>query len=169
MHDQESSTAENAASWFQNPDCLGSAHLCIDDKECFRCLANAAIPWGARSAEKLSANYHGFHIEQAGFAKWSAVIWKSHLGTLKRAAWRTAVHLHKFDLPPVFLTAAMLEAGARAGARRKGVTTHNEITWASKKLEPWNASAFDHTDPGRFWPRRLFMSLVKTYYKEMTP
>lgn len=158
LHDEEASTAKNSASYFQSPASGGSAHLCVDDIECYRCLANSVIPWGARSA--FGANTHGFHIEQAGFAKWSMVLWKSHLNTLKRAAYKTAFHCHKFNIPPVFVTAADLP-------NKKGVTTHAEVTTASKRLDPSNAWKYDHTDPGFGWPRTLFMWWVKRYYDQM--
>lgn len=149
LHDEEAADARSAAAWFQNPASGGSAHLCVDDKTCYRTLPNDAVAWGAPGA-----NEHGFHIEQAGFARWSTVIWRRHYKTLQRAAFKTAVHLHLFKLPPVFLTAADLKAG------RKGVTTHAECT---------KAFGGDHTDPGPGWPRPLFMALVRSYYKTMGP
>jgi hypothetical protein len=69
LHDEESATAESAAQWFANPKAQGSAHLCVDDLVCFRTLNNEDIPWAAQGA-----NERGFHIEQAGFARWSAVV-----------------------------------------------------------------------------------------------
>ena len=71
LHDEEAKTAVAAAAWFTNPESQGSAHLCVDDVICFRTLDNADIAWGTPGA-----NEDGFHIEQAGFARWSAVIWK---------------------------------------------------------------------------------------------
>src|SRR4029453_1456329 len=38
LHDEEAATARSAAAWFQNPRSGGSAHLCVDDNECYRCL-----------------------------------------------------------------------------------------------------------------------------------
>jgi hypothetical protein len=148
MHDEEASTAASAASWFENRNAGGSAHLCVDDKVCYRTLPNDTVAWGAPGA-----NEEGFHIEQAGFARWSAVIWKSHLLTLRRAAYKAALHCHVFGLPPVFVTAPGLKAG------KKGVTTHAECT---------KAFGGDHTDPGAFWPRLLFMGLVRRYYAQLS-
>ena len=167
MHDEEADTAKSAAVWFLNPASGGSAHLAVDDVVCYRCLPNGAIPWGSSSAPQLSSNRHGFHIEQAGYARWSAVIWMKHWRTLKRAAYKTAYHLDRFDLPATFLTSAMLVENARAGKRSRGVTTHAEITKASKILDPANASNYNHTDPGLFWPRRTFMKNVRKYLAEI--
>src|SRR4029077_17905279 len=70
LHDEEAPTAKGSAAYFKSPNSGGSAHLCVDDDACYRCLLNADIPWGSASA--FGANTHGFHIEQAGYAKWSA-------------------------------------------------------------------------------------------------
>lgn len=157
LHDEESTTALGAATWFKNPASGGSAHLCVDDNACYRTLDPADIPWGASSA--FGANTHGFHIEQAGYARWSAVVWKSHLNTLRRAAHKTAVWAKYFDIPLVFVDAAGLKQG------KHGITTHNEVTMASKALDPMHAWKYSHTDPGPFWPRYLFMWLVRRYAK----
>ncbi len=148
LHDEEADTAESAARFFTLPEAQGSAHLCVDDEICYRTLNNTDIPWAAPGA-----NEQGFHIEQAGFAKWSAVIWTSHRNTLRRAAYKTALHCHLFGIPVQFVLAAGLKRGV------PGITTHAECT---------KAFGGDHTDPGPFWPRRLFMRYVRSYYTEIT-
>jgi hypothetical protein len=161
LHDEEAPTAESAARWFRQLNSGGSTQLCVDDLKCFRTLPNDVIPWGARSAPQIMANLHGFHIEQAGYAKWTGTVWRrKHMRTLNRAAYKTAFHLKKFDLPVQFVTAAELP-------HKHGVTTHAEITKASKRLDPKNAWKYDHTDPGFGWPRWLFMRRVRTYYAEL--
>lgn len=161
LHSEEASTAKSAAQWFENPDSQGSAHLAVDDTICYRCLMDKDVPWGAASAKKIGANWHGFHIEQAGFAKWQSITWFKHMPTLRRAAYKTAVHLKKFKLPIKFVDARMIING------EKGITTHREISQASRTLEPQNASDFTHYDPGIFWPKGTFMRLVKNYCKEI--
>lgn len=153
LHDEEASTAAGAAQWFRNPKSGGSTHLCVDDQACYRCLANVTVPWGAASS--FGANRHGFHIEQAGYARWSAVVWMSHLATLRRAAYKTALHCKAFKVPVQFVTAAELPD-------KHGITTHAEVTAASRRLDP--AGDYTHTDPGLLWPRWLFMRLVRGYY-----
>ena len=157
LHDEESPTAESAARYFKSPLSGGSAHLCVDDEHCFRCLKNTQIPWGAASS--FGANHWGFHIEQAGYAKWSAVIWFKHKRALNRAAYKTAFHCHKFAIPAVFLGPDDLLAGKR------GVTTHANVTRASKQQDPHGD--YDHTDPGPLWPRRWFMRRVRFYLDEI--
>ena len=146
-HDEESASAASAALYFKSPNSGGSAHLCVDDNECFRCLANEDVPWGAPGA-----NQEGFHIEQAGFAKWSAVIWRKHINTLRRCAYKTALHCKQFDIPVQFCKAADLKAG------KKGITTHREVS---------KAFGGTHSDPGPFYPTPLVMWLTKRYRKEL--
>lgn len=167
LHDEEAPTARSAAAYFRLRTSGGSAHICVDDEECFRCLPNDMIPWGASSAPQLQVNLHGFHVEQGGYAKWLPGRWLLHRKTIDRAAYKTAIHLKKFNLPVQFVDAYDLERGARSGHPVKGVTTHAEITRASKKLDPRNAWKYDHTDPGLFYPRRRFMKRVAAYYAEL--
>lgn len=146
LHDTEGDTAASAARWFANKRSAGSAHLVVDDNECFRTLPNDIVPWAAPGA-----NEQGFHIEQAGFAHWSKAQWLRHSRTLERAAWKTAYHCHVFGVPPVF---------ARAGDLRRhrpGVSTHAECS---------AAFGGDHSDPGGGWPREEFMRLVVNFYAD---
>jgi len=140
-----------------NPAGIGRAlelaeHLVGDDDHCYRCLADNVIPWGAPGA-----NEQGFHIEQCGYAAWTAPEWKQHLGTLKRAAFKTAYHCHKFGIPVTFVTAAGLRAG------KHGITTHAEVSKA------WPNDSGNHHDPGTGWPRTSFMTWVRLYYKQLGP
>lgn len=154
LHDEEAPTARSAAEYFRSTSSGGSAHLCVDDQTCYRCLDNDVIPWGAASS--FGANLHGFHLEMAGYARWSAVIWRSHLNTLRRAAFKTALHCRRFAIPVLFVSAAHLP-------EQHGITTHAEISAASRRLNPANAARYTHSDPGPFWPRWLFMWLVRRY------
>jgi hypothetical protein len=155
LHDEEAPDAAGAAAWFQNPSSGGSAHLCVDDTTCFRCLDNDVIPWGAASA--FGANTHGIHIEQAGFARWSLVLWRRHVDTINRAAYKTAVHCKAFGVPLRFVAAANLPA-------LHGITTHREVSAASRRLDPEHAWTYSHSDPGPLWPRRVFMARVREHF-----
>jgi hypothetical protein len=147
LHSTEGGTAAGVARYFKGTTAGGSTHLVVDDLECQRCLPDSARCWGAQGA-----NWNGFHIEQCGFAKWSSVIWKSHRQTLKRAAYKTAYHCKKFGIPPIFRKAADLKAG------KPGITTHVECS---------AAFGGSHWDPGKGWPRTLFLFYVKRYLAEM--
>ncbi len=158
LHDEEAPTARGAAAYFKSPDSGGSAHLCVDETTCYRCLPNTAIPWGAASA--FGANTHGFHIEQAGYASWTRQEWEQHLAELERVAYKTAYHCHLFKIPVRFVTAAELPA-------KHGITTHAEVSAASRRMDPANASRYSHSDPGPGWPRDHFMKLVGGYYGQI--
>ena len=147
LHATEGGSATGVASYFQSSSAGGSTHLVVDDERCERCLSNSTIPWGAPGA-----NGKGFHIEQCGYARWSAVVWFSHWRTLRRAAFKTAQHAKAFGIPPVWVDAAGLHAG------KPGITTHAECT---------KAFGGSHTDPGPAWPRKTFLRLVANYYAEI--
>jgi N-acetyl-anhydromuramyl-L-alanine amidase AmpD len=162
VHDEEADTAKQAAQYFTEKASGGSAHLCVDDTMCYRTLENDEIPWAAASAPTIGANTHGFHIEMAGFAKWSAVIWEKHTLTLQRAAFKTALHCQLFGIPVVWVPTYWVVR------LKKGITSHAEISKASKIVDPDNASRYSHTDPGPFWPRDKFMKYVRQYYLELS-
>lgn len=153
LHSTEGPTAEGAASWFANPASEGSAHLVVDDDACFRTLANDAIPWAAPGADT-----NGFHIEQAGFAAWTRSEWRIHDTTLRRAAFKAALHAKLFDIPLRWVGPVGLRLG------RKGVTTHRDISYA------WPIQARVagfHTDPGANYPKDVFMGYAQTYLAGM--
>jgi hypothetical protein len=110
-------------------------------------LRNKAIPRGAPGA-----NTRGFHIEQCGHASWSVAKWRQHIRMIRRSAYKTALHCHKFKIPPRWITARDLTAG------RAGITSHAECS---------KAFGGGHTDPGPGWPRALFMQFVRHSYKQL--
>jgi N-acetylmuramoyl-L-alanine amidase len=114
IHDTEGGTAEGIAKYFKT-NTTGYTHLVVDDKECQRCLRDKAISRGARGA-----NTRGFHIEQCGHASWSVAKWRQHIRMIRRSAYKTALHCHKFKIPPRWITARDLTAG------RAGITSHAE-------------------------------------------
>jgi hypothetical protein len=158
LHSEEASTAESAARYFTTMAAGGSAHLCVDDTICYRTLRNEEVPWGAASS--FNANYHGFHIEQAGFARWGSAAWLRHRETIRRAAYKTALHCHLLGVPVRWVFATQLP-------QLDGITSHNEISMASRRLDPAHASRYTHTDPGLFYPRRWFMGQVRRYADEL--
>jgi hypothetical protein len=148
IHDTEGDTAAGAAVGFTNPASGGSTHLVVDDDMCFRTLSNEDIPWGAEGA-----NAKGFHIEIAGYAKWTRAQWLLRERRLRRAAFKTALHCVTFGIPARWVGPYWLRLG------RKGVTTHADC-----------AKAFggNHTDPGAGFPKDKFMEWTRQYVRELS-
>lgn len=130
IHSTEGDTAAGAAGWFQNEASRGSAHIVVDDEECYRTLPDDVVPWGAPGA-----NEDGLHVEMAGHASWTRAQWLEHRRTIQRAAAATAVWGRIYRIPMRFVDAAGLRRGER------GVTTHAEVTKAY-------SGGAGHNDPG---------------------
>ena len=150
LHDTEGSTAESAASWFQNPASQGAAHFCIDANHCFRTcdptrIAYAAFPPG---------NERGLHFEQAGFASWTRTEWLTlGRGTIERTAYRVAFWAKALKIPLQWLTDAQVK-----GETWRGVTTHRQLTRCFPCPE------CTHTDPGPNYPTDVFMRQARSYF-----
>lgn len=143
IHCTQSNSARSSAQWFANPASAGSAHLVVDDIQCYRTLSNEEIPWGAPGTNK-----NGFHIEHTGFAEWTSQQWMGHEDTLRRGAFKAALHAKKFSIPVKVLSAADLRHG------RKGFATHATVT---------QAFGGSHTDPGAHFPLDHYMDLVQGF------
>ena len=148
IHCTESDSARSSAQWFENERAQGSAHLVLDDAECYRTLGNEFIPWGAKGA-----NTRGFHIEIAGWARWSRDDWMTHEHALRRAAYKAAVHAKKFGIPIRWLKPAQLRSG------EKGFATHAMCT---------QAFGGDHTDPGRNCPTDQLLAWTTEYAEHLS-
>ena len=144
IHSTESNSAASSAAWFANPQSKGSAHILVDDNECYRTLDNEVIPWGAPGA-----NTNGFHIEHAGWAvKWDRAEWMRHEQTLRRGAFKGALHAKKFGIPIRLLNANDLRNG------KAGFVTHATVS-------EFNPKGGNHTDPGSNFPLDVYMQFVK--------
>lgn len=149
VHCTEGDTAQGAAAYFTQEGSGGSAHLCVDDQECYRTLNDNQVPWAAPGA-----NEKGYHIEQAGYARWNVVTWMRHRKTIQRAAYKAALRCHRFHIPAVWLDPDGLRHNLA------GISSHANCTIAF-------GPADGHTDPGKGWPRRYFMRQLRNYLKEM--
>jgi N-acetylmuramoyl-L-alanine amidase len=151
IHSTESHSARSSANWFANPNSKGSAHILVDDNECYRTLDDTVIPWGAPGA-----NTHGFHVEHTGFAAWDRAKWMSHEQTLRRGAFKSAIHAVKFGIPIQLLNVADLKNG------RSGFATHATVS----KFHPPKKGG-GHTDPGAGFPLDHYMELVEQFATEI--
>jgi N-acetylmuramoyl-L-alanine amidase len=143
IHCTQSDAARGSARWFTDPETQGSAHLVVDDRECYRTLDDTVIPWGAPGANTI-----GWHLELTGWKRWSRDEWLTHKQTLRRGAFKSAVHAKKFGIPIKLLSAA----DARLG--RKGFVTHALCT---------DAFGGSHTDPGPNCPLGKFMQWTREF------
>ena len=143
VHCTQGDTARGAASWFANPDSRGSAHVCVDGRECYRTLSPSFIPWGA-----AGVNTRGWHLEIAGFAEWSRSEWRSRDRLLRRAAYKLAVHSRMLGVPLRVLSRSQLAAGAH------GVITHRMAS---------DVFGGSHTDPGSGFPMDVLMAYARRY------
>jgi hypothetical protein len=149
LHDTEGSTAEGAAAYFAGPEKTGSAHFCIDANHCYRTLDPDVIAYAAFDP----ANEIGLHFEQAGFAAWTRQQWLTiGRGTIERTAYRVAYWSKQLGIPLAWLTDTQLKA-----QRRKGVTTHRQITRC------FPGPGHDHTDPGPNYPQDVFMTRARCW------
>jgi hypothetical protein len=149
IHSTEGSSARSSAQWFTDPRAEGSAHLVVDDIECYRTLKDEVIPWGAPGANSV-----GWHIELSGKSVWTQAQWMERRKTLRRGAFKAARHAKEFGIPVALLSAADMRQG------RKGFVTHALCT-----------SAFNtpggHSDPGPNCPLGTFMEMATEFRAEM--
>lgn len=146
IHSTEGGTAASVASYFSRPSTRASTQLVIDDKECWRCVPDLVIPWGAPGA-----NRRGLHIEHCGYAKWSEAEWLLHKPTLERSAYKAALWCWLYRIPRIWLSTEALKAGV------KGFCTHAQASAAF----PPNAG---HHDPGHGFPKLKYMQDVRRFY-----
>lgn len=138
-------SARNVASYFSRPSTEASVHTVMDDYECYRCLPDMVIPWGAPPF-----NSRGLHIEQCGYAKWTRPEWMRHRATIDRTARAAAYWAKAYRIPIRWLTPAACKA------YRSGITSHANVSAAFGQS--------DHTDPGSGYPYDYFLTKVKAIY-----
>lgn len=116
-----------------NEDSPGSAHIVVDEDECYRCLHDNVIPWAVPPF-----NASGLHMEFCGKANWSRTQWLRHKPMLDRGAKGFAGWSLYYNIPPVWLTVD------RCKRRLPGITSHANVSRAF--------GLSDHTDPGDGFP-----------------
>jgi len=147
LHSTEGGTAESNARYFATT-AQASTQLVIDDDECYRCVPDHVIPWGAPGV-----NTSGLHIEHVGFAAWSGAEWRHHVRMLHESARHTAAWCFHYSIPRRYVGPLGLKL------RRKGITTHAD---ASKAFTPGG-----HHDPGPGFPKALYLGFVKDAYAKL--
>jgi hypothetical protein len=174
-------TAEGIASWFAGkrgdaPE--ASSHVCGDRDSIVQCVLPKDQAAGAKGG-----NWCGYHIEQAGYAEWTAKQWDApevH-AMLKLIGSHVKMALEFFGLPRVALTVPETAACIRDALIRQGkikgtlsgvvggICTHKNITdawvgWSKYGLynprldrKPWWP---DHWDCGPNYPMDRLLELA---------
>jgi hypothetical protein len=148
VHSTEGGTAASVAAFFATT-ARASTQLVADEVECYRCVPDLVIPWGAPGV-----NTTGLHVEHCGFARWTRDEWLAHDATLRRSAAKAAFWCWTFGIPRRWLTVAELRAG------RAGFCRHVDASRAFRARDP-------HTDPGPGFPRDVYLAYVREYYAEI--
>lgn len=148
LHSTEGGTAASVARYFATT-AQASTQLVVDDAECYRCVPDLVIPWGAPGV-----NRSGLHIEHAGYARWTREEWLAHLPTLELSAEHAARWCWQYRIPRRWVGPLGLKL------RRRGLTRHVD---ASKAFPPNGG----HTDPGEGFPRDVYLRLVKDAYSAL--
>jgi N-acetylmuramoyl-L-alanine amidase-like protein len=148
IHSTEGGTAHSVAAFFAST-AQASTQLVIDDEDCYRCVPDAVIPWGAPGV-----NRSGLHIEHCGFARWTRAEWLRHTPMLKRSAAKAAIWAWTYEIPVRWLTVPQLGAG------RSGFCRHVDATRAF-------GTSGGHTDPGPGFPREWYIERVRIYHAQI--
>ncbi len=141
---ESSTTAENVASWFASKSApRASAHYNIDDDSIVQSVKEGHVAWHGGGGNK-----RGIGLEHAGYARQSEAQWLDSYSTrmLKRSAKLTAGICKRWNIPVKYVDREGLKRGER------GITTHNEITFAFRKST--------HTDPGKHFPMDQYLEWV---------
>jgi hypothetical protein len=145
-------TAKDNARYFAGASARGSAQLVTDDKECYRCVPDLVVPYGAPPL-----NYNHLHYEQVGQGDWTRAQWMEHWFTIRWTAYKIAVAAHNYNFPPIWLPYTELRRG-----NWRGVTSHLQVSIAFGQT--------NHEDPGppdgKHYPYDYFMAALVHHYKE---
>lgn len=133
-------------AWFRNPRARASAHYVVSrDERVARTVPDSHVAWHAGNAY---VNRHSLGIEHEGFT-W--VPWTFTDAEYRASARLTASLLRRYLLP----------------IDRRRVIGHNEVP------DPGRPGAFggfsNHTDPGRYWDWRRYMSYIRSYVRRRSP
>lgn len=120
QHPNRPDTAEGVAAWFAGlrgdaPE--ASAHANVDQDSIVLSVKPEDIAWAAQGG-----NWHGYHIEQAGYAAWTREQWlaEPNRSTLELAASHISLACKHFGLPIAALQDAEVAALVRDALVRQG-------------------------------------------------
>ncbi len=152
IHSAESPSdaAQGVARYGSRTDRKVSWHVVVDNNLRIRQLPDNRIAWTAPPC-----NSNGLNVEICGRASYSRLQWYQNQASLKRAAWQVAEWCKTYGIPVRELSDQELDRGYI-----RGIITHAQVSRVFK--------ISDHTDPGRNFPMRYFMLLVRRRLKWIT-
>lgn len=155
MHSMESgedpTVAERVAAWFAGATSPQvSVHALVDSDSIVQGMPDDVIAWHA-----AGVNLRSVGIEQAGRAEQTRAQWLDDFSqrTITNAADIAAYYCKRYNIPPVFVSAAEINAGKR------GITTHAEVCKATGK-------GGGHWDPGPNYPMDQFLAQVRLFLSQ---
>ena len=143
-------SAESVANWFAGSTAPeASAHYCVDADSIVACVRDGDVAWHAPGA-----NHDGLGFEHAGTAKQTGRDWDDDFSKamLARSAKLVAEKCEQYEIPPVWLYPADLQAG------RRGITSHNNVSKAFGRSTHW--------DPGEGFNVQGYLRLVRGHLKD---
>lgn len=141
---EASTRAETTAEWMASPTSpIASAHYFVDCDTAVQGVPDHFIAYHAPGL-----NHCSLGIEHAGYARQTREEWLDPFGQrmLGLSVQLSARLCQRWKIPAVFVTAAELQL------RKRGITTHAEVTKAFGKS--------DHTDPGPGFPIGWYVDRV---------
>jgi N-acetyl-anhydromuramyl-L-alanine amidase AmpD len=128
------------------------SHNCIDNDSIVQCVRDSNVAWHAPGA-----NHNGIGLEHAGYASQRLEDWRDAYSTaeLQLSAQLARELCDRYRIPVAFVDAADLRR------RRRGITTHWEVSKAFRKT--------DHTDPGPNFPMDDYLAMVRDGAPDPTP
>lgn len=142
---ERADTAERVARWLAGPNAPRvSVHYVVDADSVVQCVRDGDVAWHAPGA-----NHDGLGIEHAGYAAQTRQGWLDDYSRamLDRSARLVAEKCALYGIPLAWLSPSDLRAG------RRGITSHANVCRAFRRC--------DHTDPGRGFPVRRYLALVR--------
>lgn len=151
VHDMEATETENraeaTAAYFANPgDGRNvSSHYCADSNSVVQCVLLRDVAW---TVGNRPGNNRGINWELAGFAAQTRAQWLDPFGVAMFAQIVPIMlaDMATYGIPALRCTIDDLKA------RRKGITSHNDLRIAF--------AGTTHTDPGSNFPWDYFMGLL---------
>lgn len=136
--------ARSVANFFKSGATPTSSHYIVGPDAIYQCVGELDVAWHA-----LGANPHSIGIEHTGRAEFTEAQWASPAAQdmLRKSAALAADICKRYEIPVELVDhQGLIE-------RRKGITTHVEVSRAFRKS--------DHSDPGDHFPLDAWLAMVR--------